>query len=579
LDKARPKHRSAGRPGPEWEPLIGRERLIAVGRLALIVAAILLLWLDQWQGPPQLPPGMFVLLPLYSLWALSVAWMAWRMARLSAVTLMVLHSIDVAFFASLVVYTQGLTNGPFFLGLVFLLAVAIVRWGSVGLRWTAAALLAVLAANAAYIAVGTAAPLDLGHLANRVVYLGVITLLLMYYTAHEERLRTRLTGLAVRASVSPTDVQARLGELLGHVAAVLGASRVVVAWSDTEVDRGSIAEWTQGTFQLRGASAEDLASLAPEDLAEAAFLVTPAGAGFRVVSIRVGEGRAQDPLPAWVRAARPACAAISIPLRGVSMTGRLFVLEPEEATTDELLLGKLLGREIVTYMDQLAFFERFHRSGLAEERIRLARDLHDGVIQSLAAAAMRLEATRYLLKRDIDGADRAIDEIQELLKGEQKELRDIIATLQPDRAPRYNAGHLLSQRLESLSVGVAQHWRVAVETDNRVPDAALPHALVREVTWLVREALVNAARHGRARHASVHVALVDGLLHIRVADDGCGFRFRGRVEAAKITEPGLTPFNLGQRVKALGGKLVIDSRDTGATLEMSFPNRAPRTPT
>jgi signal transduction histidine kinase len=419
-------------------------------------------------------------------------------------------------------------------------------------------------------------------LASQGVCLAVLTLFLGYLHAYDARLRVPLNAVAARASGSPTDVAARLGPLLGHVAGLLLAPKVVLAWTGADQAQGTIAEWTQGSFRLRAVPREALGDLAPPALARASFLVRAARrvrAGFHVVSLSTSERRREDPLPAWVRDPGEMRAALSIPLAGASFTGRLFVLDPADATADELALGDLLAREIVTHMDQLALFDRFHRSGVAEERMRFARDLHDGVIQSLAAAAMRLEAARHVLRRDVDGADKAIQEIQDLLTGEQQELRDIIATLQPDRRPRYDTGSTLRERLESMVAGLSRHWRLTIETDNRVPDTALSPTLVREVTWIVREALVNAVRHGRARHASVYLALVDGLLHLRVADDGCGFRFRGRVEAAKTTEPGQTPFNLGQRVRALGGKLVIDSSDAGATLEMSIPLRTPRNPT
>jgi signal transduction histidine kinase len=222
-------------------------------------------------------------------------------------------------------------------------------------------------------------------------------------------------------------------------------------------------------------------------------------------------------------------------------------------------------------------FDRFHMSGAAEERVRLARDLHDGVIQSLAAAAMRLEATRYVLVQDPATAENAIDDVQELLRNEQQELRDIIAALQPERAARAGSSIPLGQRLESLAAGMGRHWRLAVELDNSVPDKVISHALARETTWIVREALVNAARHGRARRVTVLVELAEGALRINVADDGCGFRFKGRFDAARLRQSRLGPFNLTQRIATLGGQLLIESGDAGATLEITIPLPAPRT--
>jgi signal transduction histidine kinase len=556
---------------------IRREMLIANARLGLLTALFAVLWLAP-SRPLYLPVPLVALMAGYAAWAALLAWLVSRMRRMAAATPRYLHAVDIAFLAPISLYSETWSDGPFLLGLVFALAAAMVRWRQPGVRLTALVLLALLAAEAAYLTIDPTAPIHMGTLGIRAVYLVVFTLLLSYFNTYEERLLARLAGLASRAASSP-DVNARLTGLLGHVAALLDAPRVVLAWTDPAQKRGTIAEWTAEGFELRGASGEELRLLAPPEYSDVGFLAgatTRGEPGYRVVLVDASHVLTADPLPGWLRGGGPSPVALSVPLHGASVDGRLFVLDPREATTDELVLGDLLGREIATHIDQLALFDRHHTSGAAEERMRLARDLHDGVIQSLAAAGMRLEATRYVLAHDPATAEKAIDEVQQLLRNEQQELRDIIAALQPERAARAGAGVPLGQRLESLAAGMGRHWRLAVELGNSVPDNALTHTLARETAWIVREALVNAARHGRAKRVTVQLALADGALRITIADNGCGFRFKGRFDAARLRQSRLGPFNLTQRITTLGGQLLIESGDVGATLEITIPLPAPR---
>jgi signal transduction histidine kinase len=557
---------------------IRSERLIALARVVLGGASILLLLLDPARPAHMLEP-LAVLVSLYALLAVMVAVLAWRVSRVvSLAPRLFLHVLDLSFLTGIVSLTHAWTLNPFVLALIFVLAAAMIRWQRAGVLWTASAVLVLMAAHALSGVVGGAATMELRELAIRGIYLAVLTTLGAYFSSHDERLRRRLASLASIPALSlPTGGEARLRELLAQVARLLDAPRVVLAWQEMEHPQVTITAWMQGTTHQRVAAEEEATSLGLHDLSGEACLVLempPGEPGPRVLSAAGSRPAEENPLPDWLRKLGYPATALVNPLRGASGTGLLYVLDAAEATTDELVISELLGRWITVYMDQLALFRRWHRSGLAEERIRLARDLHDGVIQSLAAAAMRLEASRHLLRQPGAAAESVIDEVQELLRSEQQQLREIINSLQPERAPRN--GLPLKQRLETMVAGLGRHWRLDVELDVRVPEKAVGDPLAREVSWLVREGLVNAVRHGRARHASAVVVIVDGVLRISVMDDGCGFGFRGRIDGMKLPDGQPGPFHLTQRVKSLGGQLEIVSGDAGATLEIGLPMRGAR---
>jgi signal transduction histidine kinase len=240
-------------------------------------------------------------------------------------------------------------------------------------------------------------------------------------------------------------------------------------------------------------------------------------------------------------------------------------------TSDELVLGEILARQLAVRMDQLALFERFHQAGLADERVRLARDLHDGVIQALSGAALRLESARQLLDRAPAEAARLIADIQDLLLSEQRELREFVTDLEPGKSGPHARPTGLEERLERLGERIARHWDLRVELRVELGAATISDELARQIYRIVQEALVNASRHGRASRATVEVGLEADWVRVAVADDGSGFPFHGTYDFPTLTVGKLGPVSLKQRIGALGGCLEIASSAAGARLDVKLP--------
>lgn len=206
----------------------------------------------------------------------------------------------------------------------------------------------------------------------------------------------------------------------------------------------------------------------------------------------------------------------------------------------------------------------------AAERVRLARDLHDGVLQTLTGAALRLEAARQLLGTEPAAAGRLIEEVQEILVFEQRELRDFIGDLETERASGPEAAGL-DERLARLTERIAHLWELEVELRCRLGRMALPARLAHDIYRIVQEALVNAARHGRASRATVDLDGDGPAIRVSVADNGRGFPFQGEYDFATLTAARLGPVSLKRRVAALGGRLDIASSAAGARIEVSLP--------
>jgi signal transduction histidine kinase len=210
------------------------------------------------------------------------------------------------------------------------------------------------------------------------------------------------------------------------------------------------------------------------------------------------------------------------------------------------------------------------RTVAMEERVRLARDLHDGVLQSMTVFGLQLAAARRRLPEDPEAVGRSLEELQQLIASEQRDLRFFIDEVRPLRG-EVALGRPLPERLRDLGSRIEREWGLKVDLEAEVV-SRVSDDLAREIYHLVREGLVNAARHAGASRARVELAdSGDGEVAIRVADDGQGFSFKGSFDDRELVAAGGGPRSLLERIESLGGRLTLDSEVTGSCLTITLP--------
>jgi signal transduction histidine kinase len=199
------------------------------------------------------------------------------------------------------------------------------------------------------------------------------------------------------------------------------------------------------------------------------------------------------------------------------------------------------------------------RLTLVEDRERIARDLHDGVIQSLFAVGLGLQGTAAVVGDSRLGSriQQAVGEIDRVIG----DLRSYIFGLRPSVL----AGGGLTNALEQLAHEAGERTGVTIVVE---VDASLEPPLAdssTQIAHIVREALSNVGRHAEAETCRVSVRREEGAAVIEIDDDGRGFD----VLAAPR---GMGLGNLADRASAVGGRLSIDSTpEQGTTVRVVVP--------
>jgi PAS domain S-box-containing protein len=184
------------------------------------------------------------------------------------------------------------------------------------------------------------------------------------------------------------------------------------------------------------------------------------------------------------------------------------------------------------------------------ERKRLAKILHDHIQQLLVAAKFRLA----LLGRDErEAVKQAAREIGELIDESITESRSLTAELSPPIL--HEAG--LNAGLEWLARWMKdkQHLHVDLEMDSVAPLTEATNVLLFEA---VRELLLNAVKHSKARSVRVSLRSAEGLLHLVVSDEGIGFDPQ-KLQQAGESGGGFGLFSIAERLHLIGGRVEIDS--------------------
>jgi signal transduction histidine kinase len=435
------------------------ERIIASGRVALAAASLFGVWMDPTE-PARYESEVYALHVIFLTYSLGLAtFVALRPVgdRLPIAS----HITDITFVSVLQYLTLG-PSSPFFLYFIFSLFCAAMRWGWQGTLATAGVTLMT------YVVMGiwmsrTLGPteFEFNRFAIRAVYLIVSAGLLVYLGRHEARLRNHIERLARWPAPAGADIEHVVAQLLEHAVSIVGAGRVVAIWDAGEEPDVRVATWPGGDRHISTHPPGALNPAVGPELVQATFLCAgPVHAG-SVPLVDNGDGRL---VPTAGRIHPEALAFVegtglaSAPFRTERVSGRLFFTDLGPPAAELVPLTEVVAREVGASLDQLYATEHMKELAASEERILVARDLHDGVLQSLTGVRLEIRAVAAALDATPNLRDRLFA-IERALSIEQRELRFFIGGLGRHRAAETDDG-TLAQRLTAMRERIALEWKM-----------------------------------------------------------------------------------------------------------------------
>jgi len=195
----------------------------------------------------------------------------------------------------------------------------------------------------------------------------------------------------------------------------------------------------------------------------------------------------------------------------------------------------------------------------SDERLRIARELHDIIGHSLGTIAVQAGVGRHLMATEPGRAAEALDTIARISRTSLDEVRAAVATLR-DGEPSYHPAPGLAELADLVETARLAGLTVELTLPDDVD--GVPRQAAVAVYRITREALTNVVRHAYASAASVRVAHRDGRVEVAIRDDGCGIGAGSRV--ATSTGHGIT--GMRERAEALGGSLAAGPATGGGFL-------------
>ncbi|WP_162605188.1 sensor histidine kinase [Geomonas oryzae] len=549
------------------------EYLIASGRVILAAFFLLAVWLDPSE-PSRFARFTYGILVGYLLYSVIIGFVIQRRGFGWKTLHLVTHGIDLLVFAGLMFLTTG-PNSPFFVYFIFILVCATFRWQWRGTLWTAATAMAVTVLLAWYPSnLILEHGFELNRFIIRIAYLAVVAGLLGYLGAYEESMREVLYMLSQWPGAALPDEPGPDGAgMLGHAAAILHAPRVVLCWEEADEPWLHVLSWSAEGSRYEREEPETFGNIVAEDLSEAGFFCSGVGEEQAQVVYNSAGGLQQwhgSPFDRqFVRRFEISSAVVSR-ISGDKISGYLVALDKRHPTPDDLVLGGIVAREVAARLSHGLLLKQLQQAAADEERLRLAHDLHDGLLQSLAGAGLQLETAARLIEHDT-AARESIQQVQHLLASEQRDLRNQINALKRFFSRRKPEEFGLMKRLEDLSARVRRQWEITCSINCSTPQPPLERGIAREIYFVIHEAVINAVRHAGAATLKVNLAFNAQWVMITVTDDGHGFSFHGRYDQDQLSDMKRGPVTLRERIEALNGELIIDSSERGTRIDITLP--------
>lgn len=236
----------------------------------------------------------------------------------------------------------------------------------------------------------------------------------------------------------------------------------------------------------------------------------------------------------------------------------------QELSADELRLLYTIGDMLSLAIERARLFTRSTELGAAEERNRLAREIHDTLAQGLAAIAMQLETADALLEGNT-GRERVQKTIRHALGLARANLDEARRSVLDLRAAPLE-GRRLSEALGALARSYNEKGEIKVDCETTGGERPLPVRIEVGLYRIAQEALANVAQHANTKQAIIRLAVMPDSLTLSIEDKGSGF------DPSRVPSGRYGLVGLNERARLLGGVLQLGSSPgMGTKIEVRVP--------
>lgn len=570
------------------------ERVLARARAFLAIFSLVAIYFN-FAGLSHYAALTHVLLLLYVIHSLIILVLLQLRQESTPAFRLSVHAVDVLWAALMSLSTEAL-NSPVFVFFLFVLLAAAYRWGFLETLATAGASIVLLFFET--ILVGSRpnhsghlllGEFDMDRLVMRPVYLVMIGYLVGYLGEKEKQLRaeTSIISRIMGKAHSESGVRETLEAVLRAILELFGANQVLLALQETTSWRAFLWE----ARRPRGSQEITVQFSELQSFERERYFFAASGHSWCALRLRrPWRGQAFHFLVLGSDGERLHNISCSFPeyfltqhdfrsLLAVSFSleqewsGRLFLFDPRVgADRDaELRFLQALVRDVGAAVYTVYLLRRLRTRAGAIERARVARELHDGVIQSLISLEMQLDVLRRQAAGDPARMADDLKRIQQLLRQEILNLREVMQQIKPlDLGPKQ-----LLDFLADLVDKFRLETGISASFVSEFEEVALPPRVCREVARIVQEALINVRKHSGARNVFVRFTSEESQWKLVIDDDGRGFDFSGRLSQAELDAALKGPGVIKERVRSIGGELAVESiPGGGARLEIALPQKA-----
>jgi signal transduction histidine kinase len=556
------------------------ETALGYARFALAVLAIVAVVIDA--SEPQIYARLvYVLLTMWMLYSAAViAWL--KTQGMTPRFSVVLHISDIVWPGVITLFTHG-PSSPFFALFAFSLIGAAFRWGFPETVATSVFGVALMDIEALYLTGTTKSfqellngEFEINRLIIRCSYLIAIGFLVgtLGENAKERRAESMVIGRVLRSARAELGMNEAMRSVFKEYEEIFQAERCYLISQDLNTER--VFVWHGPTKELPDqepyvTEEPDTKRLLMRTLPRV-FFAERLRSGRWWAKVLQGQQVAQNELPnvpefpfhpGEVKTLLSCSAEL-----GHDWSSRLILVNPRlgEDSEQELRFAERLLGQALPAVYSVYLVRRLRARVGAMERARVARELHDGAIQSLISAEMRVDVLRRKAQRESPGLTEELGGVQDLLRQEILNLRDLMLQMKPvDLGPQ----QLLDFMAETVDrfrrdSGIASRFVSDIQEDI----VLTPH-ICRELVKIVQEALVNVRKHAEATNVLVTFAESNDTYRLAIADDGKGFDFTGKLAFSNPLSTAKGPTVIKERVQGIGGQLWIESYPShGSRLEI-----------